>query len=165
MSQIKTKLIQIKNLLDGKIEGAPCFIASDRIHAWEICKNRTDVAKIAVGFAKENARSSFPGGDITGRVNQYYYAIISRGRSIGQNRSDSLIYGTASAKPLFELAEIMRDALRAIRFDPVSDEQPDYVGIEAWDMGAFNIDAYEVQIWVGTQLPLMAPLQANQIPR
>jgi hypothetical protein len=164
MSLIADKLKMMRDLLDGKIDSAPCFIAGDRMHSWEICRNRPGTAKIAVGFSRGDARVNFPGGDITGRENQYYYAVISRGRGGAQVRSDNLIYGSGGGKPLFELAEIMRDALRAIRFDPVSDEQPDYVGMKEWDLQTFGIDAYEVQIWVGTQLPMMAPLQAALEP-
>lgn len=164
MSMIKSKLQAIQNLLNNKIDSAPCFIASDKIHAWEILKNRPGTAKIAVGFTRGQARVNFAGGDITGRENQYYYAAISRGRGLAQNRSDNLIYGSGGGKPLFELAEIMRDALRAIRFNPTSDERPDYIGMGEWDLQAFGIDAYEVQIWVGTQLPMLAPLNTNIEP-
>ena len=109
MSAILDKLKMMQALLDGKIDSASCFIASDKVHAWEILKNRPGTAKIAVGFGREDARVNFPGGDITGRVNQYYYATISRGRGLAQNRSDNLIYGAGGGKPLFELAEIMRE--------------------------------------------------------
>ena len=165
MSAILDKLTAMKNLLDGKIDSAPCFIAGDRVHAWEILKNRPGTAKIAVGFSRGKARSNFPGGDRTGRDNQYFYAVISRGRGLNQTRSDNLIYGSGSGKPLFELAEILRDALRAIRFDPVNDEQPDYVEVTEWDLQKFGIDAFEVQIWVGTQLPMLDPLATDHQPR
>ena len=164
MSTILYKLTAIKNLLDGKIDSAPCFIAGDRIHAWEILKNRPGTAKIAVGFASAKARVNFPGGDRTGRDNQYFYAVISRGRGLNQVRSDNLIYGSGGGKPLFELAEIMRDALRAVRFDPTTDEQPDYTDMTEWDLQKFGLDAFEVKIWVGTQLPLFNPLQATTEP-
>jgi hypothetical protein len=165
MSAIIDKLTAIKNLLDGKIDSAPCFIAGDRVHAWEICKNRPGTCKIAVGFSRAKARTNFPGGDRTGRDNQYFYAIISRGRGGALVRSDNLIYGAGGGRPLFELAEVMRDALRAIRFDPVNDEVPDYVEMSEWDLQKFGIDAFEVQIWVGTQLPLFNPLQSTTEPQ
>lgn len=161
MSLIADKLKAMRDLLDGKIDGAPCFIASDKIHAWEILKNRPGTAKIAVGFSNEKARVNFPGGDVTGRTNQYFYATISRGRGLASVRSDNLIYGAGGGKPLFELAEIMRDGLRSIIFDPQSDEKPDYVGMGEWDLQTFGIDAYEIQIWVGTQLPLLSPLDTG----
>jgi hypothetical protein len=75
-----------------------------------------------------------------------------------------LIYGSGGGKPLFELAEIMRDALRAVRFDPTTDEQPDYVDMSEWDLQKFGLDAFEVKIWVGTQLPLFNPLQSTTEP-
>lgn len=160
MSQIKDKLVAMQTLLDGKIESAPCFIAGDDIHEYEILKQRPGVCKIAVGFNGGKARVNFPGGDITGRENQFYYATISRGRGLNLTRSDDLIYGSGGGRPLFELAEIMRDGLRAIRFDPQSDEQPDYIDTEPLDIKFYGIDGIRVRIWVGTQLPLMAPLQA-----
>ena len=164
MSLIKDKLIAMASLFNkNKIDGAECFIAGDRIHAWEILKNRPGTAKIAVGFSNEKARSNFAGGDITGRANQFYYAAISRGRGLTQVRSDKLIYESGGAKPLFELAEIMRDAMRSLLFDQKSDEKPDYVGMGEWDLQTFGIDAYEVQIWVGTQLPLYKPIMTGEI--
>lgn len=159
MSAISQKLKAMQAILDGKIDGAPCYIASDRVHSWEILKNRPGTCKIAVGFDGEKARVNFPGGDITGRVNQNFYAAISRGRAPTQNRSDNLVYGVGGGKPLFELAEILRDFCRAARFDATTDEQPDYIGIDSWDLQVFNIDAYEVKFWVGAQLALFQPLQ------
>lgn len=142
----------IQELLDGTVDSAPAFVASDRIHAWEILKNRPGTCKIAVGFKSAKARVNFPGGDITGRENETFYAIISRGRGLQQVRSDNLIYGSGGGLPLFELAEIMRDKLRAVTFDPNSDEPPDYVGLEQWDEVSFDIDAFICEIWVGTQM-------------
>jgi hypothetical protein len=164
MSAILNKLTAMKNLLDGKIDSAPCYIAGDRVHAWEILKNKPGTCKIAVGFSRGKARINFPGGDRTGRDNQYFYAVISRGRGLNQVRSDNLIYGSGGGRPLFELAEIMRDALRSIRFEPQNDEQPDYVEMAEWDLQKFGIDAFEVQFWVGTQLPIFDPLQSTLEP-
>lgn len=163
MSAILTKLKAMQAELDGKIDSAPAYIAGDRIHAFEILKNKPGIAKIAIGFTKGVARSNFRGGDITGREDQYFYAIVSRGRGLNQVRSDNQIYGSGGGRPLFEIAETMRDGLRAMYFDPATDEKPDYVSIQEWDMGQrFNIDGYEVQIWIGTQLILPTPLQTNQ---
>jgi hypothetical protein len=33
-----------------------------------------------------------------------------------------------------------------------------------WDLQKFGLDAFEVKIWVGTQLPLFNPLQATTEP-
>ena len=162
MSLILKKLQGLQQLLDGKIDSAPAFIAGDQIHAWEILKNRPGTCKIAVGFEKGTARVNGPGLDITGRENQYYYAVISRGRGLNQVRSDNLIYGAGGGLPLFQLAEEMRDMMRAVRFNPTTDEVPDYVGIQPWGekLGVI-IDAFEVQIWVGTQLPQPASMTNN----
>ena len=108
---------------------------------------------------------NFRGGDITGRDDQYYYAIVSRGKGLNQDRSANVFEGSGGGRPLLEIGEIMRDALRAIRFDPVTDEQPDYVEFGEWGLNeGFGIDAFQVKIWVGTQLPLFNPLQANLTP-
>lgn len=161
MSAIKDKLVAMQKLLDGKIDSAPCFIAGDKVHAWEILRNRPGTCKIAVGFSNGKARVNFAGGDITGRENQYYYAAISRGRGLNQTRSDNLVYGSGGGLPLFELAESLRDALRSIRFDEKTDERPDYVELVEWDLKTFGIDAYEVRIWVGTQLSMVGPQLAE----
>lgn len=154
MSSIKNKVTAMRDYLDGKVDSAPAFIASDKIHAWEILKNRPGTCKIAVGFEGEKARVNGPGLDITGRVNQNYYAIISRGRGLQQVRSDNLIYGSGGGLPLFDLAEQMRDVMRTVNFNPNTDEQTDYVGLEEWKEISFDIDAFICRIWVGTQLTL-----------
>jgi hypothetical protein len=80
-----------------------------------------------------------------------------------QNRADNIYSGTEGGNPLLQDAEILRDALRAIRFDPVTDEVPDYVSIEEWGMPqGFNMDGFKITIWVGTQMPNDQPL--NTIP-
>lgn len=158
MSAIKDKLKALQEALDDKVDSAPAFIAGDKVHCWEILKNKPGTCKIAVGFENEQARVNFPGGDITGRVNQYYYAVISRGRGLNQVRSDSLIYGSGGGLPLCDLAEAMRDIMRVMRFDPNTDEPPDYVSLEDYTMESLQagilIDAFICKIWVGTQLPL-----------
>lgn len=161
MSGIRQKInaiIDFLNQPDNQIDGAQAFLVGDRIEAYEVLKNSPGTPKIAVGFSKGDARVNFPGGDITGRENQYYYCIISRGRGLNQSRFVNLNNGSGGGRPLFELAEILRDGLRTFRFDSVSDEQPDYIGIEEITMqGGWNIDGFEVRIWVGTQLPQLAP--------
>ena len=168
MSSIKNKVTAIQEYLDGKIDSAPAFIAGDMVHCWEILKNRPGTAKIAIGFQNEQARVNFPGGDITGRTNQYYYAIISRGRGLQQQRADNLIYGSGGGLPLFDLAEQMRDKLRVLRFNPDSDEVPDYISLEDYSMEGLQVgilvDAFICKIWVGTQLPLAASLPQDQQP-
>jgi hypothetical protein len=164
MSSIKNKVLSLVEWLDGAIENAPAYAASDKIHAWEILKNQAGTCKIAVGFESAKARVNFPGGDITGREDQTLYAIISRGRGLKKLRAANLVYGSAGGTPLYDLAEQMRDAMRAIRFDPTTDEPTNYLGLEEWQEAAFNIDAFICRIWVGTQLAQPAQTTNNQIP-
>jgi hypothetical protein len=164
MSSIKNKVVSLQQYLNGKIENAPAFVAGDRIHAWEILKNRPGTCKIACGFKSAKARVNFPGGDITGRENQTIYAIISRGRGLNQLRAANLVTGSGGGTPLFDLAEQMRDAMRAIRFNPVSDEPTNYIGLEQWDEVSFDIDAFICEIWIGTQLPQPSQTTNNQLP-
>lgn len=165
MSSIRNKVLGLQQWLNGAIENAPAFVAGDIVHTWEILKNRPGTCKIAVGFHNSKARVNFPGGDITGRENQYYFAVISRGRGLSQLRSDNLIYGSGGGSPLFWLAEQMRDKMRAIRFDPQTDEVPDYVSLDPWgqDIGVV-IDAFICKIWVGTQLPQPSSTPNNNQP-
>ena len=166
MSSIKDKVLALQSLLSGKIENAPAFVASDKVHAWEILKNSPGTCKIAVGFEGEKARVNFPGGDITGRANQNLYAIISRGRGLALNRSDNLVSGAGGGSPLFDLAEQMRNQMRLVRFDAQTDEVPDYVSLDDWGMEMIFtgtlIDAFICRIWVGTQLPLAATTGNNE---
>ena len=155
MSSIVAKTKAIVDFLNQrKIDDAAAYLCDGLIHAQEILRNNPGTPKIAVGFSKGQARVNFPGGDITGRENEYFYAIISRGRGLSQDRASNLYFGVEGGKPLIEDAEIMRDALRTIRFDPMTDEQPDYVSLEEWGSPqGFNLDGFKVTIWVGTQMP------------
>lgn len=155
MSSIKNKVTSLQEYLDGKIESAPAYIAGDLIHTWEILKNRPGTCKIAVGFESSQSRVNFPGGDITGRENQYLFAVISRGRGLNMVRSDNLVYGSGGGSALFDLAEQMRDMMRMIRFDPTTDEIPDYVSLTPWGQEVGQvIDAFKCTIWVGSQLAM-----------
>lgn len=158
MSSIINKLKSLQECLNDStdIENAKAFIVSDKINAYEVLKNAPGTAKIAIGFEGEKARVNFPGGDITGRVNQTLYAIISRGRGLNQNRAGNLVEGSGGGSPLFQLAEVMRDKMRCMQFDPTTDEFPDYIGLEEWDLSNMGImiDALICRVWVGTQLPL-----------
>jgi hypothetical protein len=167
VSSIANKLKAIRDMINEQtdMDGAQAYIASDKVHAWEILLNKPGVAKVAVGFESEKARVNFAGGDITGRTNQTLYAAISRGRGLNQTRSDNLIVGSGGGQPLFQLAEKMRDKMRTMAFSPTNDEIPDYIGLE--DFGkewGVNADAYICRIWVGTQLPLAVTPQLNQLP-
>lgn len=166
MSSIINKLTALQAALGNKpdMDMAPAFIASDKVHSWEILKNAPGTAKIAIGFEDEDARVNFPGGDITGRTNQTIYAIISRGKGLQSNRSDNLVVGSGGGKPLFQLAECMRDKMRTMQFNPTTDEFPDYIGMKDWstELGII-IDAIIVRIWVGTQLTLSTSSLNNPV--
>lgn len=165
MSTIKNQCLAIQQLLDGSCDGAPAFIASDFVNCWEILLNKPGTCKIAILFEDEKARVNFPGGDITGRVNRYIDVIISRGRGLQQIRSDNLTLGSGGGLPLYELAELMRDKLRCMTFNPASDEPPDYVGMGRWGKDdGFNIDAFKCSIWIGTQLPMPSSVPDNNQP-
>lgn len=165
MSSISNKVKGLRDALNNQIENAPAFIAGDQIHTWEILKNRPGTCKIAVGFTSEAARVNGPGLDITGRINQYYFAVISRGRGMNLTRSDDLIYGSGGGSPLFELAEQMRNLMRGIRFSPQTDEVPDYISLEPWGQEfGMMIDALICKIWVGTQLELPSSTPDNTQP-
>ena len=164
MSSIILKSKAIVNFLNNrKIDNATAYLCDGQFHAWQILRNQPGTAKIAVGFTKGQARSNFPGGDITGRENEYFYAVVSRGRGLKDDRAANIYDGVGGGKPLIEIAEIVRDALRSLRFDPQTDEVPDYVSIEEWGQPqGFDIDAFKVTIWVGTQMPNLSPNSTNQ---
>jgi hypothetical protein len=166
MSSIASKCKSIVAFLNlHKIDDAEAFLADGQFHAWRTFLNQPGTPKIAVGFGRAEARVNFPGGDITGRENEYIWCIIARGRGGTQDRAANVYEGVAGGSPLLVDAEILRDGLRAMRFDPKTDEQPDYVGIEEWGLKeGFNIDGYKITIWVGSQKNNYSPMQLAQEP-
>ncbi len=163
MSSIITKLKAMRDFLNANpIDSASAYITDGQNQAYELLRNAPGVAKIALGFSKGVARSNFPGGDITGRENEYFYAIISRGKGLNQDRAANIVTGSGGGKPLIELAEILRDGLRTLQFDPATDERTDYVSIEEWGLlQGFNIDGFKINIWVGTQMTNFVPITEN----
>lgn len=159
MSSPSQKLTMLKAALDGTIENMPCFIAADDVNEYEILKNRPGTGKIAVGWSKSTARVNFPGGDITGRENQFLYATVSRGRGLNQTRSDNLIYGSGGGDALIALADKAVGLMRSCLFDPATDEPPDYIDSESLDIKVYGVDGIRIRIWVGSQRTNFSPTQ------
>jgi hypothetical protein len=159
MSTIISKVLYIvENLNATKIDDATAYLCDGEIHAQEILRNQPGTPKIAVGFQRATPRIDFPGGDITGREQEYIYAIISRGRGLSQDRASNLYLGVEGGTALIADAECLRDRLRSIRFDPNTDEATQYAGMEAWGLPqGFNLDGFKITIWVGSQIPIYAP--------
>lgn len=166
MSSIVSKVNKMVAFFNAnRIDDATAYACNGQFEAYEILRNQPGTPKIAIGFERSEARVNFPGGDITGREKETLYAIISRGRGMTQDRAANTYEGVEGGKPLLEDAELLRDAMRAFQFDPVTDEQTDYIGMEEWGKPqGFNIDGFKIRIWVGAQMPNYQPIATAGLP-
>ena len=165
MSTIKSQANALKTALEGSLDGTNVFIASDFIHAWEMLKSSPAAGSVAILFEEEKARVNFEGGDITGRVDRFFDLVVSRGRGLTLTRSDNLTQGVSGGVPLFEMAEQLRDVVRLMRFDPQTDEVPNYIGMSRWGKEeGINMDAFKVSIWIGSQLALPSATSLTNQP-
>jgi hypothetical protein len=127
-------------------------IATDIVHFLSLLSLAPGSVRSAILFNGE-----LPRGDIEelGRVDRSFLIAISRGRSLTLDQAGGLVNKSGSGEPLFNLVEFSRDSLLAMKFDPDTCERmPYYKGIRRVEVEGFLIDAYQIEIQIGTQIPV-----------
>lgn len=140
--------------------GGLCEIASDPFHLLALLQHKPGGIRAAILFAGEIKRGDF---EETGAVDRNFSVILSRGRALTAEPSDSLMKESASGgAPLFDLVEQARDIVRAIQFEDTgavpleqltTEVTPNYLGAEVFAVDGKPLDAYQLNFQIGTQLP------------
>lgn len=165
---IADQMVGMVGLLDiyAQEEGGHAVICGDLVHLWNLLFNNQQVFKILIMYNGEQSRDTFPGGAIEGRVDRHFLCVVSRGRSmVVNNRAAPLAGDFQNARPLFTIAEEVRDMCRGFLFDPAWTERPvDYKGIRPFNSGAPDliVDALEINFSVGTQLGMIQSISDDQ---
>lgn len=156
--RIADQALKLQQNLDQWIqqEGGKCIVAFDAVHMWSLLLSRPGTIRIVVAYDGESPRETFPGGSITGRVDRRFLIGVSRGRGLNPNRGDNLIGLSGGGRPLFEFTEEVAALCRGIIMDPMTTERPvEYKGITRLDIPGMIVDAFQIEISIGTQLPIV----------
>ena len=154
---VKDQILAVVAALNawGKTTDSKAEPATDIVHFYSIITRglslKPGAVRLAVMFNGETPR-----GDIEelARVDRSILIGISRGRGLTIQGADALVRDTGAGDPLFDLAEEVRETVLAHQFDPLSGEAiPYYKGMRRIEIEGLLIDAYQIEIQVGTQLP------------
>lgn len=88
------------------------------------------------------------------RTDMQIAAVISRGQTFSFAKADSLTVGAAGGRPLYDLAEEMREVIRGIRLaEPADEPMFLYTGFNTFDPGEVILDAFQYNFTVARDLP------------
>lgn len=127
-------------------------IAHDVPHLFKILGDGPGACRVAILFAGEVCRGDGIHRDISGRVDRKFWVAFSRGYTLESYSGKSLVEGVAGGKPMFDLIEEGRTALRLIAFTGTDEPIPYYNGTELLTFEGVTLDAYRVEIEVAADI-------------
>jgi hypothetical protein len=156
---IANQMIAIRQALDGwaQREGGAAVIAQDVVHMWEIALNDQDSPRCIIAYAGEDTRGAFEVGDVLGMVDRKFDILVTRGRGYEVDPGDAIVGldgGAAGmARPLVDLVEEARDAIRLLQLNDAASESPIYFrSIAPMDMDEKMLYAYLMEFTIGTHI-------------
>jgi len=128
---------------------AKLSVASDRLAALEYLAQKPGVPAVVLVMEGETKRGEH---EEFGRVDRDFILMVSIGGGMSIE-AEHLFDEGPTGMPLYDLVEMARDAIRAVRFtDGTCEEYPDYKSIERHDVGEAIMDVMLIRFSVGTQL-------------
>jgi hypothetical protein len=121
-------------------------IAHDVPHLFTILGENPGAARAAILFSGEKIRCDEANSDVSGRVDRRYWIAISRGYTLESYAGKSLVEGIAGGKPMFDLLEEARTALRLMRQTDIDEAVPYYKGIELLTFEGITTDVYRIEL-------------------
>ena len=151
---IADQLNLIKSGLDAFAQEnkAQIKIAHDVPHLFKILGDGPGACRVAILFAGEVCRGGDLHQDISGRVDRKFWVAFSRGYTLESYSGKSLVEGVAGGKPMFDLIEEGRTALREILFTGTDEPIPYYTSTELLTFEGVTLDAYRVEIIVAADI-------------
>ncbi len=122
-------------------------IANDVPHLFKLLGEAPGAPRIGILFAGETIRDE-ANADVTSRVDRKFWIACSRGFSLQAYPGKSLVEGIAKGRPMFDLIEDAREAVRCVRFDVAGESIPYYKGIELLNFEGITLDCYRIEISV-----------------
>jgi hypothetical protein len=136
----------------ARTAGGRAAVAGDPAQILEILRIRPDGFVAIISFDSETPRTEY---DELGGMDRTFKVVISRGKGFKLDTGESLTDGAAGAGPLFDLVEQARELLRALPLDPETSLEvlPKYLGTSPYEVQGYLLDAYEIRLSIGTQIP------------
>ena len=136
----------------AKEQGGTVEVAGDAAHAFSLLYASPGALRVAIWPNEETAAGTRPEG---GRATRKFLVVLSRGRSLALEKSDSLLSYVAGAQPLFDLVEDARDLVRGIEFTEGDESAAlEYAGWQPLQIPSERIlDAYQLTFTLEAQLP------------
>ena len=148
-TQLKRIAADLQEWASG--QGGTAAIAGDIAHAWNLLQNKPGAVRVVVLWIEDIPRGEHHEAGVADRK---FTVLLSRGRGFTLDPATPLVETTASGKPMYDLAEELRDVLRGIAFDGDDTEsilEVDRVG--AFDAGQRLTDAQSIDCQIGVQYP------------
>ena len=148
---------QLQQIVDGLADfaqenKAQVKIAHDVPHLFKILGDGPGACRVAILFAGEVCRGGDLHSDISGRADRKFWIAFSRGYTLESYAGKSLVEGVAGGKPMFDLIEEGRTAIREIQFTGTDEPIPYYKSIELLTFEGVTLDAYRVEIEVAADI-------------
>jgi hypothetical protein len=131
----------------GKVE-----IARSLVHLYGLLSTSPGGFRAAIQVKGEDKRGEHEEASM---VDREFWVAFSFGQSMQLNKGEALVEGQAGGRPLADLAEELRDQIRACQMDGTTEVYLDYKGChELTDIAdGFNVDGFYLRFTIGTLLP------------
>lgn len=114
---------------------------------------RTGPGKLraVIMFRGEDKRGEY---EEAGVVDRKFWIGLSRGKGLQLNQAEALIDESGAGPALYDLIEEVRQVVRGLEFaQDTTEVTPDYKGFNPFEVEGWLLDAYNLEFWIGTQLP------------
>jgi len=154
--QIKLVVDALEEWLDTN--GGRVFVASDVVDCLDRLRARPGTPTAAVLFWKREPRGEL---GVTGRKDNHFKLVISRGRSFKVVSGEGLTEGAAGGKAMFDLVEEAELAVLGVRLPAeeglYEDSVPQHDGTGVFEVSGMVMDAYEIRFSLATQSNVQMP--------
>lgn len=150
---ISAQMILIRDTLAETLrpDSATVFIAGDPYQLVTLLRETTKGVRVGVLFSSEDKRGDY---EERGAVDREFWVVASRGQGLKLEPGASLVEGQGGGRPLFDVMEDIRQAIRGLSFDAETTEvTPDFRGIKTFNTEGYLVDAYQITFTIGVQLP------------
>lgn len=129
------------------------IIASDEQHAWEYTQNNENFPKAILLYQGDEIRDPYPVGAVNRITKISFSCIVSRNRSLTQDRGMALTQSVGNALPLYFVVSAIRDIIRCQTSELFIEAPVDYTSTTKWNTGTFISDAYSINWTIPALLP------------
>lgn len=135
----------------AKENNAAINVAHGKSHMFKILGTDAGSPRVAIMVFGEKPRNETY-SDVSGRVDRKYWIAISRGYTLESYSGKSVVEGLAGGKPMVDLIEELRTALRSLQFPQTDEPVPYYGGFELMNFDGISLDAYYIEITVADEI-------------